>query len=224
MHRVAAERTPVAQGLVAAGRQIESSSGVHFDPGLRLLAAGREMKDTGRIVMQAGDEIVEGQAAFMHRGEQQGQHGLQAGHAGRRLGAGLFSRGVRRVIGGKTVNDIQVRPERGPVGGRGQGWLHLTPGTQAGQVILAQPQMVWRDLTGDRRAMLLGPANQLDLAAPADMADVQVLAVELCQRQAGCQQQPFGMHGDGAGAGPGAKKAINWARSSRRREPNVSLT
>ena len=84
------------------------------------------------LVYHARDQIVQGQPALVDRGQQQRQGGLQAGEAGRRVGAVFFRQGVRGVVGGKAVDHLQVVPQRLPVGRGRQARAHFAaPAAQA---------------------------------------------------------------------------------------------
>ena len=53
----------------------------------------------------------EGQASLVDGGQQQWQHRFQPGETGRGIFPVFFGQGVRGMVGGKTVDHIQVFPQ-----------------------------------------------------------------------------------------------------------------
>ncbi len=138
----------------------------------------------------------------MDGGEHEGQHGLQAGHAGRRMLAFFFGDGVRGVVGGDAVHHVQVGPQRVAVGGGAQGGFHVPERPQSLRVGFGEEQVMRRDLAGDGRAALFRRVDERDFGGATHVAEVHWLIVGLGQSDDPGQGQSLGVDGDRAASGP----------------------
>ncbi len=101
------EGRPATAGVGLGGADLPGGVRIDLHDGLGLV---RQAEDLPRVGMQPGNQVFQGQTSFMDRGEQQRQGGLQARETRRRLRPVLLGQGVRRMIGGKTVDHRHVLP------------------------------------------------------------------------------------------------------------------
>ncbi len=110
------------------------------------------------------------------------------------------------MVGGDAIDGVaQARPQRSHVLGRAQHRPHVAQRPQARGVGLAQEEVVRRHLARDRQPAPLGIGNQLDLLAPADVADVHRPVVDRRQADGDSHALLFGMQGDELLARPGGE-------------------
>ena len=117
--------------------------------------------------------------AFMDGGEQQGQGGLQAGEAGRRVRRrpsrpGCAGRGRWRSSRSHPGSPTGRRGRRA-LPGAGAPRCARAPG---GDVLLGEEQVVRGHLAGHRQTFLFGSADEQDLLAQGDVAQVERAVVE----------------------------------------------
>ena len=80
---------------------------------------------------------------------------------------------MRRVVGRKAVDHVEVAAQRLTVGARGQARAHFASArADSRNILFCQEEVVRRNLTRDAQALALGRANQFDLVLAADVADV----------------------------------------------------
>ena len=105
----------------------------------------------------------------MHRRKQQRERCFQAGESGGRIGPVLLGEGVRGVIGGKTVDHVEVVPQRPSIVGGPQPGPDLGPtGREIG--CLVKEQVVRRNLATDGDAPLFGAGNRSDISGAGHVA------------------------------------------------------
>ena len=82
---------------------------------------------------------------------------------------------MRGVVGGNNINHLIFKSlNQGlDVLFRSQRWIYLGVGIIADYLLFGQSQVMWRNLSGNPNAFLLGTANKPHRAGSADMSDVQ---------------------------------------------------
>ena len=148
-------------------------------------ALALESKHPGGLFAAQLYDTLEGELPVAHRGQQQRQRGLDAGHAGggRPVRLALLAQQVRGVIGADGVDEILVhaRPERAAVCFAAHRRVHLDAiaerrGVGVARHVRRQDQMVRAGFGGDgQQAARAG--EQLQLDGGAHVADVHGAAM-----------------------------------------------
>ena len=114
----------------SGGADLPVGVGVDLDPGLGLLG---QAEDAPRVGLHARDQVVQGQAALVYRGQQQRQGGLQAGEPGGGLGPSFSARVCGAWSVAKQSITSRLSHKACAVGGGRQARAHLAPpGPSAG--------------------------------------------------------------------------------------------
>jgi len=101
-------RTPLAAGVQFFGTDSPFEVGIDFNVRVGLIG---QVKDAFDVGVHTQGDVVEREAAIVHRAEEESQGSFEAGESGRRIAGFFFGLGVRRVVGCEAVDGGHVLPE-----------------------------------------------------------------------------------------------------------------
>src|SRR5579859_3676844 len=99
---------------------------------------------------------------------------------------------MRGMVSCNTINHVHIFPKRSTIVWRCQRGPYFAPtGSQSGNIIRREKQMLWADFAGDFDAPFLRVPNKFDFLPAADVSDMNRLILQVSQYQNGCQRTPF---------------------------------